>query len=1216
VKVKAKQWGALLLAVLLTLNLAGCGQSGNSFDGSKSAILNEVAEVERLSVNAEATIYDLKTDGMTNPLGLDDETPAFSWKMQSSVTGAAQKAYHVVVKDAAGSSVWDSGTVESADSVGITYEGEALEARSAYTWTVEVTDTADNTVSSEEATFETGLMSTSKDAWEGADFIGADELSVDAASLCAFKIVTGFQIVSGDKAQLVIGAGDFRLENESFNVNRAAGEENYVKIEFDFSGVTAEGGAKINVYRYGYSDADTGEPTAVVENSDTLNSVITSANAKDAHELTVSVVASKISFNIDGTDIFETVTVNDLGGDSSYNTYPNLGSIGFAADQGEKVEYTDYRIDNGGDYGTGTLFAETVGATYAIFDGADGLGVSGSKLTVDGSKGAVLTYADPSYAGAPMLRRAFELSGDVASARLYITAQGIYNFYMNGQEVAADQWFNPGSSEYDQLLGYNVYDVTEYLASGENVMGAVLGEGYWTGQMTYDSHNNNYFGDQPALMAMLKVTYTDGSEETVITDTEWNYYGEGPVILASMFQGERYDATREAEVEGWSEAGYDESAWRSAAVIETRKQFANFELVTRTDTPVHVIRENTVVEALGEALSGSDSYIYDMGENVSGVPEITIPAELAEEGKTIIIRYAEILYPELDEYVEAGINGMLMVENYRAALVTDFYTMKAGEQTFVPDLTQHGYRYIEITGLGAELPAENIKTLVLSSVDTTSTYESSNELANQLFKNIQNSTTSNYISLPTDCPQRNERMGWTGDAQIFALTGAYIADTYNFMSVWMDTVRADSGETGMSSQYCPAFVAYDLEADETIPHNGQSFGITWNALVVTIPYNLYMQTGRLSIVEENIDNIYAYIDTLTSTPLTYKDAKGEKQTVEALTGETGTLADHLARVGTNSVLLGNCVYIACLDEAAVMAEAVGDTEKAAELYQKAADARTAWNEVFIDSKTGKTVKTDGEVIDTQASYATPLRFGIISESNLEKVLVNYNATIAEASGEDTDGVAITPYTLTTGFNATGNVLNALSDYGLNDTAYQLFENTEYASWLFPVSEGATSIWERWNSYTEDGGFNGNNSMNSFNHYSYGAVGEWMLGYQAGILANDGHAGFRSFILQPTVGGTFTDLTVTYETDYGTIKSAWTAADGAMTSYDVTVPANTTATLYLPTSSTNVTSVEGATYVESTEHNAIPVQVFQLVAGSYHFEISGDAVTVTAAATAE
>lgn len=1212
-----RRWLAAALSAGMVFSLAACGgtantgkTSGSASGGGAPAITGPM--VTFLNVDAKAQIANLKTQGMTDPLGMDVETPAFSWQMLSDVVGAAQKAYQIVVKNPKGEVMWDSGKVESPVSHEVMYEGKELEASTRYTWSVQVTDTADQTVESDPAFFETALLSDSVEAWDGAQWIGAPDLQLDAASACVFRISTDVQIPEGSNhASLIFGADDFRLNHAVFNMDSMEGE-NYVRLELDVSEVDENGGAKIHVYRAGYFEGDQADtPYLTIEGNEALNGAITSANKNEKLRLTLDCSASEMTVSVNEVEVDEKIVVNDLGGDSSYNTFPNLASIGFAARAGEKAVFTDYKVENGGKYGTGTLFGETAGATYTIFDGLTGITVAGNQITVDSSAGAVLEYADPTYGAAPMLRTEFETKSDVESARLYLTAQGIYNFYLNGQEIAPEEWFNPGASEYDAELGYNTYDVTEYLTEGANAMGAVLGEGWWTGQMTFEASNSNYFGDQPALMAKLKVDYEDGSSDVFVTDPEkWDFYNDGPVRYASFFQGERYDATKEAAVEGWSEAGYDASRWEKSAVVETRPAFADVRLVTRTDSPVHVIRTNEVQEALGASKEGTNSYIYDMGENVSGVPLITIPAEYAKAGETVTVRFAETLYPELEEYTSRGIAGRLMVENYRAAMVTDFYTMKEGEQVIAPDLTFHGYRYIEISGLEKELPAECVQMQVLSSLDATGTYHSSNELANQLYRNITNSTTSNYISIPTDCPQRNERMGWTGDAQIFALSGSYVADTYNFMGQWMNSVRADSGENGMSAQYSPAFVQYNPE-DASIEHNGQSFGITWNSLAVSIPYHLYMQTGRKTILEENRENIYAYVDTLVSTPFKYKDAKGEKKEDDRLTGETGTLADHLSRVTTDSVLLGNALYIKCLDQASVIAAALEDTEKAEAYSQKAKEARTAWNEVFLDSETGKTQAADGSIQDTQASYATPLRFGVISEENLEKVLENYEKTIAEPEGQDNDGKEIIPYTLTTGFNATGNLLNALSDYGLNETAYQLFESEDYASWLYPVTQGATSIWERWNSYTVEDGFGGNNSMNSFNHYSYGAVCEWMIGYQAGITVDETCPGYQNFILQPTAGGDFTELTGSYDSVYGTITSGWTAENGKLTSYEVTIPANTAATLYLPVTAKEISEVEGAKYIGSEPHNGIETEKFELVAGTWRFEVSGENITITA-----
>lgn len=1190
-----KKFFALLLAVLF---LAGMGVP----------VMSQQALAEEAFV-----IQNLKTNGLIDPLGVDTRQPEFSWQMVTDQIGAAQRAYHLIVKDETGGVVWDSGKVESAASVGILYEGEPLKPATAYTWSVTVTDQDGKELLSDEAAFETSLLDDTFASWDGAQWIGASELTLDAASKAVFHITSDVQLAEGSStASLILGANDFRLQNKVFNPWLSEGE-NYVRVELDFSGASADGGVKINVYRVGYDPADQPDvPFAVVEENEALNTVLNGSNRYEVHHVDIFCTASTLSFTVDDTPITSgDVIVSPLG--AAVNTYPNLCSVGFAARAGESAVFSNYKIENGGRFASGTLLSSDSGAGYSVFEGLNGITVDGDSITVDGGESGVLVYADPSCGGAPMLRKVFTLREEVSKARLYLTAQGIYNFYINGQEIAADEWFNPGSTEYDSILAYNVYDVTDALNKGENVLGAVLGEGWWTGMTTFECLNNNYYGDRPALMAKLVITGSDGSVQTIVTDPEtWFCSVEGPVRLASLFQGERYDATREAAFEGWTEPDFGLPIWPSAVAVETRKQFANPRLVTRYDEPVHVIRTTTAVAALGETKEGSGSYLYDMGENVSGVPLITIPAEYAKPGETMVVRFAEILYPELEEYTNAGVDGLLMVENYRTALVTDFYTMKEGENVFAPDLTFHGYRYVEITGLDKELPADCVQMQVLSSLDATATYASSNELTNQLFRNIVNSTTSNYLSLPTDCPQRDERMGWTGDAQVYALSASYVADTYNFMRQWMDTVRADCGPTGLSSQYCPAFVNYNPEED-TIPHKGQSFGITWNCLVVTIPYNLYLQTGDLSILRDNIDNIYTYVDHLIDTPLKYKDANGDKQTDSHLTGETGTLCDHLARVPTDGVSLGNAVYIACLDETALMADALGDVARAEHYREVAATAREAWNELFVDPETGMTRNAKGVIQNTQASYATPLRFHVFSDENLPRALEHYEQAIVEPEGADSDGLVIPPYSITTGFNATGNVLNALSDHGLNETAYRLFESTEYASWLYPVTQGATSIWERWNGFTNELGFNGNNSMNSFNHYSFGAVYEWMMAYQVGICADAARPGYQHFILQPTAGGSFTSVNGSYDSAYGRIMSGWVAEDGKMVYYDACVPANTSATLYLPATG-RVEAPETITVVGTVIHNGLETTQIELPSGCWQIGMDGESIQIEAAAS--
>lgn len=1210
-KIVKKSFAYVLAAAVVTGAIPAGTVNAAAAEGEKENRQSAVMARETTS------IVNLKTEGKENPLGVDVANPVFSWQMTSDAVGISQAAYQLVVQKADDNTVvWDSGEVSSGDSVAVTYDGNSLEASTGYNWSVVVKDNFGSEIVSEPAYFETSLLSTELSAWDGAEWIGADELSLDAAGSTLFDISTKVQIPEGSTgASVIFGADDFRLKNKLFNIGMKEGE-NYFRVELDISKINENGGAAINIYRVGYFDGDTpDQPFMVINKANNpvtnLDELITNDNKNQIHTLELNVVTSTLTMLIDGQEIAVSAGSNGSGttagivlsdlGSSDAMTFPNLNSIGFAAEAGQKAVFTDFELKNPG-LGTGTLFGEQTGATYGIWDDKEGIAIEGNKITVTGTEADIIVYGDPSYASEPYLRTDFTLNNQVASARLYMGIQGIGDFYINGEEVAPNEWFKQGSMEYREEIGYNVYDVTDYLTQGENAMGAVLGEGWWTGHAcTFSDGTYNYYGDQEALLAKLVVNYTDGSSETIVTDDEtWDYFGDGPVRFASLFEGERYDATKEDAIDGFTKADYnaEKAGWRQAESVETRKPFADQNLIVRHDDEVHVI--NTLnADLVGENKEGSGSYIYDFGENVAAVPQITIPSELAEEGETITIRVAEMLYPELDEYGDLA--GNLLQENYRAALTTDFYTMKKGEQTYVPDLTFHGYRYIEITGLKQALPAEYVKSLVLSSIDNTAAFDSSNELVNRLFKNGQNSEASNYITLPTDCPQRNERMGWMGDANVYALAGSYNANTYQFLRQWMNCVRQTQGEDGMTGHVSPNYPSFDTETGE-VKVGGMSFGITWNSAIVFIPYFLYQQYGDTTIVQENIDAIYSYMENLEGKPLSFEKG-GEKYAEPALTSQTGFLCDHLSVVDTDGAMLGNAMYVYCLQSTAAMAKALGQTDKADKYTAMYNAAKEAWNRIYIDSETGKSCSANGSIIHTQASYASPMNYGVVDEKNIDKYLDNYIDTIEHPTAND--GTPLTPYTITTGFNATPNVLNALSDHGRADVAYKMLECTDYASWLYPVTQGATSIWERWNSYTEENGFGGNNSMNSFNHYSLGAVTSWMMDSQLGIKYDETAPGYKHFILQPVAGGTFTYANGSFESAYGTIYSGWTADSEEMTVYETVVPANTTATLYLPVNKNQADCLElpdGATLIGLEQHNGMKCAKIELLSGSFSIDI--------------
>ena len=1160
-----KKWLCVLLALIM---LIGCFPAAYAEEG-------------------KTMITDPRTCGLTDPLGINTETPVFAWKMVSNRIGARQTAYRIVVKTASGEQVWDSGKVESSLSTEIRYEGSALAPQTAYAWEVTVTDENGNDWTSEKNSFETAFMNGSQDAWAGAQWIGSAEYPLDAASAAVFDLSMTMQLdEENPKAGIVFGGGDYRLTNKAYNVWGTETDESCVRLEIDVSDPNQP---LLNVYAVGFpttlQNGTKEEPVQKEENdpseADYVLELAEFLAPEEAYKpITVRVETaeygtSNLHIQINGQNITKSgyITLNPLGADISYNSYPNLYGIGFAVPAGSAVTFTDVKVMNPGQYSDPVeLFGKETGATYSIFEGLDGVKVSGDEITV-GKETDTLVFADPSWGSMPIVRTEFKLDLEkkIEKARLYVSAEGLYDFALNGSEVT-DTWFNPGDEEYRVWMPYQIYDVTALVQNGDNAMGAQLTEGWWTGQTSYYAYNYNFYGSREALLARLDVTYEDGTVDTVVTDPDtWSYTMNGPVRYASLYHGERYDSRLEAEVRRWSEPVElsNPDIWKHAVEIP---QSYSFELVTRDDSPAHVVRSKAAVEALGESREGSGTYIYDMGENVIGVPRIEIPAEFVEKGKTVIVRYAEILYPDLDEYVEKGINGMMMVENLRAAFVTDFYT--AGDNGIViePHFTFHGYRYLEISGLTKELPKENISMLVLSSIENTATYESSNELVNRLFANVQNSQTSNFLSIPTDCPQRNERLGWTGDAQVFSTAASYNADVYNFYHNWMKTFRVEQGEDGTLPTYAPCYGAFGNST------SGPLTGISWEGTIALVPYYLYRQTGKTELIEDNFDAMLRYMDFLAANPM--KDA-------QYLTGKTGPLADWLSVEMTNNSLVNNAVYVFLMDIIQEMAVVIGRDDIAAEYAEKYELTKKEWNDFYVDPETGIIGK------DTQTAYATPLRFGVVSEENIERAVEHFVDSVERAG-----------FTLTTGFSGTPNLVPVLTEYGYVDEAYKLFEQTEYASWLYPVTQGATSVWERWNSYTVEGGFNGNNSMNSFNHFSLGAITEWMMAYQLGIMPGE-EAGYKQFILQPTAGGSFSFAKGTFESDYGTIASGWTAEHGAITEYTATIPANTNAKLYLPITEEQTAALElpeGITYLGREEHNGQPCAMFSLIAGNYSVTI--------------
>lgn len=1293
------------------------------------ALATLLAGAPTMEASADASMVSvsgLEVNHLFAPMGIDDSAPVFCWGLESNVIGAKQRSYRIeVAADASFQQImWDSGTVASDESTDIAYgsteTAKALKPESDYWLRVTVTDDRGVATTSDTSTFSTGLMSTKIDAWGGAKWIGSDDTRYDASAAQLFDINTGFTVNSGDNVSFIFGADDSRFTSDFRNVFGAPGGENFIRFELDLSGVTDDDsntGGVVNIYRKGYHKTDDidGDPNELPYKSVRLvdstqaavRTLFTPANKNAAHTLRIVGSSSSMTYTLDGValtgftaatmavspnrpaalnnlNVSPNSTIDGNGVHSfvtgnNYNTFPHLNSIGFSVNNvGDDVTITDYRLVDVGQSARRTLFDSTTRANYQIFTGLrdSGMTSTGNQIRIAPSSAAELgpKYADPSYGAQTQVRTEFRLSPskDIAKARMYITAQGAYEMFINGQRMS-DDYMNPGMSTFAKTLTYHTYDVTDQLGNGTNAMGAMLGPGFWTGYMTFTPNNYNMFGDTEALLAKLVVTYDDGSTQTVITDPDtWKVFTDGPNRYADNFQGVRYDASREASVKDWTSASYKPALlakWSTPDVITPRSEL-NFEFMARQDKPIREVERLTATRVLSTHSADQQTWTYDMGVNAVGVPSVTIPKGTLQAGDEVIFRFGEDIYPGNEDsqnvywpgadprvydptpYADLygpdgsyrpGVAGRILTDTYRAALATDVYVASAEDAgrdvVITPNFTFRGYRYIEISvpGRTSALPLSNVETVVYSSIDvpeasyeaTTSDDNYTADLVNQFFKNVQRSQLGNFFSLPTDCPQRNERMGWTGDLQAYARSATYNSqDTQAFLRQWMVALRDAQGVNGGIGDTVPII---SLTGDR-----GNSFpqSPTWEGAVAQTPWQLYQQYGDTQIIRENFPTIRKWLDNYHSGVL-HPDYPG-------LTSRTSGNADHISMdANTEAHMVGQAMYIYYLDISSKMADIIGETAYAETLDERYAQGKDSFNRLYVDPETGYTLNAtpganvvDGRTLqDSQASYATPLNLDLFSDEMTVQSGDNAGLTYKEfatkrlaeliadpAQSHDGDGpragtglfsggqASNKPYTITTGFNGTPNILPALTKNGEADTAYKLFSNDQFASWLYPVTLGATTMWELWNSYERGFAQGGQSSMNSQNHFALGASASWMYEYQLGITT-DGAKGYREFILQPVPGGNFTSLQGSFPSSYGVIKSGWTATEGTLTSYSTTVPANTTATLYLPVSEavSDFADIPGVSFEGMGERNTLTTAKFTLGAGSYSFSVDGSEV---------
>lgn len=776
-------------------------------------------------------------------------------------------------------------------------------------------------------------------------------------------------------------------------------------------------------------------------------------------------------------------------------------------------------------------------------------------------------------------RKQFNGSKHVSRAMLYASALGIYDFKINGTAVS-DHIFTPGWSDYIRRAYYNTYDVTALIAQGANVLAATVADGWYSGYLGYgllvgygpNKCGRYIYGTTPAVIAQLELTYDDGSSEMILSDESWRTT-TGPVIGTDMLMGESYDAR--LELGPWERAGFDDSTWAHAVAAEKNvgrravfhdkngEREVNLGFVkppkmqAYSGVPVRITEELKPVK-LTEHQPGV--WIFDMGQNFSGVVRLKVRGDA---GTKVTLRHGEMLHPD----------GRLMTENLRRARATDTYILRGGGdyESWTPQFTYHGFQFVELTGLKERPSLETLTGIVMhSDTPMTSEFQCSDPMVNKLFQNITWTQRANFFELPTDCPQRNERFGWTGDAQIYVRTATFNADVAAFFTKWLDDLEEAQLPNGAYPDYAPYPMMHG--------NPKQGFGTAWMDAGIICPFTIYLAYGDLRVIRRHYTSMQRFIQFRQKNSPDFLGVNVGNTWGDWLSIKEQTPIDYI-----DTVYFAQSVHLMSR-----MAAAIGENADAAEYAALFEKIKAAFH--------GKYVNADGTLkVETQTAYALALKVPLVAESQLAACAAKLASMIRANDG-----------CMRTGFLGTQPLLLALTKYGQNDLAVQLLQNRKFPSWGFEVDNGATSIWERWNSYSKEDGF-ASVSMNSFSHYSFGAVCEWMFRYLAGI--DTVGAGYREIVIAPRPPFVNPDhepinqVRATYTSVRGVISSEW-QRKGQRFELTVIVPPNVTATVKVPALAGQKVTVDGKSvadvpYVTAAGRTQQSAD-FQVGSGTYHF----------------
>lgn len=746
----------------------------------------------------------------------------------------------------------------------------------------------------------------------------------------------------------------------------------------------------------------------------------------------------------------------------------------------------------------------------------------------------------------PYLRKIFFLDKPVAVARLYATALGLYEFHLNGQRIGSDV-FTPGWTDYRKRVQYQVYDITSMVRQGENAAGVILGDGWYCGFVGW--FERQFYGDRPKLLSQLHLTFTDGSSQIVATDNSWmtNF---GPLLESDLLMGESYDARR--EMPGWDVAGFDDTSWRPAEVFND----PGIEISAMRGPAVRRQEELRPISLTGQ--------IFDMGQNMVGRVRLKINGPA---GTTIQLRHGEALNPD----------GTLYTANLRKARATDYYTLKGGgEEIWEPRFTFHGFRYVEVTGYPGNLPSDAVTGIVLhSAMESSGEFECSHPLVNQLQKNIRWGQKGNFLEVPTDCPQRDERLGWTGDAQVFIRTAAFNHEVAGFFTKWQrDIADAQSSQGSIPS------VVPNVEP-------GNDGGPAWSDATIICPWTIYLCYGDVRILAESYPTLTHYFDYLES--ISHKGIRN----YEGCPGWAG-FGDWLALDGSGKTdggtpkdLIGTAFFAHSAQLMSHIANVLGKHEDATKYLQLFEKVKAAFIQRFVTPKGQLTTPT-------QTACVLALQFDLLPAQARRTA---QDSLVRDIEKRDMH--------LSTGFVGTPYLNHVLTSNGYSDVAYKLLLQETWPSWLYAVTQGATTIWERWDGWTHDKGFQ-DPGMNSFNHYAYGAIGAWLYQCVAGVDIDPSQPGYKHVVLRPCLGEGIIHARASFESLYGRITSHW-SKENENFEWRISLPPNTEGTVCIPCK-----DAQGIDRISESGHPAQQAVgvffkgyqdgtlCFEIESGQYHF----------------